>query len=215
MNKIIVEQEELQLQEEEVIIDIFPDCLNLSVKGNVYCGIKTFTNKELNIHLEKESHLTLEFLIQVENSQNKITIQNEEDSGIDLHYACSYKGENILDIYNTLNTSNNNNQIFVRAVENGGTLIVQALGQIEEETKNNVYLEDIKAITNENNRIKIKPDLVVKSDSIHATHNATIAPVEKSELFYLESKGLTKEKAESLIKEGFLKGIIEKENLKN
>ena len=215
MNRIIVEQDELQLQDEEVIIDTFPDHLNLSIKGNVYCGIKAFTNKELNIHLKKDCHLLLEFLIQIENSKNKITIENEENSGIDLHYACCYKGENTLDIYNILNTSNNSNQIFIRAVENSGTLIVQALGRIEEETKNNVYLEDIKAITNENHRIKIKPDLIVKSDAIHAIHNATIAPVEKSELFYLESKGLKEEKGESLIKEGFLKGIIEKEELKN
>lgn len=215
MNRIIVEQEELQLQEEEVIIDTFPNRLNLSIKGNVYCGIKSFTNKELNIHLEKDSHLTLEFFFKMENSKNKITIMNEENSGLDLHYACLYKGENELTIQSIVNHSNSNTKILVRAVEDKGTLLVKALGIIEEKTKNSIYLEDIKAITKENNRIKIKPDLIVKSDFVHAIHNATIAPVEKNELFYLESKGITKEKAKIIIKEGFLKEIIEKEEVKS
>lgn len=215
LNRIIVEQEELILQEEEVMIDAFPTQLNLLIKGNVYCGIKNFTNKELNIHLKKDCHLTLEFLLEVEDSKNKITIENEEGSSVDLHYACLYKGKNELTITSVLNTNNNNNQIFVRAVEEDGTLLVNALGSIEEETENNVYLEEIRALTKNNNSIKIRPDLIVKTDFVNAIHNATIGPVSESELFYLESKGLSKEKAKDLIKEGFLKGIIEKEDLKD
>lgn len=215
MNKIVVEQNELYLQEEDVVVSQIPNKLDLFIKGNVYCGILEFTNKELNIHLEENSHLTIEFLIEVENSKNKIAIANEENSKLDLHYACTYKGENELIVNSVLTTSNNDNKILIRAVEEEGTLLVKAVGCIEESTKNNIYLEDIKTITNNNNSIKIMPDLLVKTDFVTATHNATISPIDEQELFYLESKGLDKENATSLIKEGFLKGIVEKEEIKN
>lgn len=215
VNKIIVEQNELYLQGEDVVVSKIPNKLDLFIKGNVYCGIKEFTNKELSIHLEENSHFTIEFLIEVENSKNKITIYNEENSKLDLHYACTYQGENELIIDSVLETSNNDNKILVRAVEGVGTLLVKAVGSIEENTENNTYLEDIKAITNHNNSIKIMPDLLVKTDSVMAVHNATISPIDEVELFYLESKGLNKARATSLIKEGFLKGIVKKEEIKN
>lgn len=214
LNKIIVEQDVLVLQEEDVVLDIHPNKLDLTVKGRVYCGIQNFTNKELNIQLEENSHLTIEFLISIENSKNKIAIYNGENAKLDFHYACTYKGANELTVDSILATSNNENRILIRAVEEEGTLIVKAVGSIENDAKENTYLEDIKALTNQNNSIKIMPDLLVKTDSVVATHNAVISPVDTEELFYLESKGLDKTCATSLIKEGFLKGIVEKEELK-
>ena len=215
MNKIVVEQNEIHLQDEELMLSTFPNKLTLKISGNVYCGIEEFNNKELYISLQENSHLQMEFLVKVVNTKNKITIYNEENSKLDLHYACTYKNENELIINSNVSTSNNNNTILVRAVEEDGTLNIVATGIIEENTKNNTYLEDIKAITNKKNSIKIRPDLIVKTNSVLASHNATISPVEDSELFYLESKGLEKMQATSLIKEGFLKGIIEKEEIKN
>ncbi len=214
LNKIIVEQDVLVLQEEDAVLDIRPNKLDLTVKGRVYCGIQDFTNKELHIQLEENSHLIIEFLISIENSKNKITISNGENAKLDLHYACTYKGENELIVDSILATSHNENRILIRAVEEEGTLIVKATGSIEHDTKDNVYLEDIKALTNYNYSIKVMPDLIVKTDSVMATHNATISPVDTEELFYLESKGLDKTHATSLIKEGFLKGIVENEELK-
>lgn len=214
VNKLLVEQNVLYLQEEDVVLETFPNKLDLTIKGNVYCRIKEFENKDLVLHLEENSHLILEFYGVVQNSQNKITIYNKEKSKLNLHYACKYKGENELIIDNILTTSNNENQILIRAIEDEGTLLVKAVGNIEKNTQNNMYLEDIKAITNYNNSIKIMPNLLVKTDSVQAVHNATIGPIDENELFYLESKGLDKEYATSLIKEGFLKGIIEKEELK-
>lgn len=214
MNKIIVEQNKFYLSDEKVILSSFPSSFSLFVKGNVYCGIKDFCNKDVKIYLEENSHLTLEILIYVTNTKNAIKIYNSESSKLDFYYACVFCGENELMIENEMTTSNNKNQIVVRAVENDGTLIVKAVGSIEENTKNNEYVEDIKAITKNNHCIKIMPDLLVKTDSVLAVHNATIAPVDEEELFYLKGKGLEESNATSLIKEGFLKGIIENEELK-
>lgn len=210
MNKIKVRQKEIILQDEEIILEEFLQELDLKIKGHVYCGINNFNNQELNIYLEQNSNLTIEFFLNTANTTNKINIYNEDSSTINLHYSCTYKGNNELIITSLINTSNNNNNILIRTVENEGNLVVKAMGKIEENTFNNNYLEDIKAITNTNNRITIWPDLLVKSDSVKAVHNATISPISKEELFYLESKGIDYDSATSLIKNGFLKGILEK-----
>lgn len=210
MNKIKVRQKEIILQDEEIILEEFLQKLDLKIKGHVYCGINNFNNQELNIYLEQNSNLTIEFFLNTTNTTNKINIYNEDSSTINLHYSCTYKGDNELIIDSLIKSSNNNNNILIRTVENEGNLVVKAMGKIEENTFNNNYLEDIKAITNTNNRITIWPDLLVKSDSVKAIHNATISPISKEELFYLESKGINYDSAISLIKNGFLKGILEK-----
>ena len=214
MHKIKVEQKSLNVKEEELYITDFLEDLELKVRGTVYCAIQNFHNQTIKILLEENSHLTIEFLLDLENTKNKITIENQENSKLDMHYACTYKGTNELVIENVITTSHNENTIQVRAVENDGALTILATGEIQGNTKENTYLEDIKAITTHENSIKIMPDLKVATNSVLANHNATIGPIEENLLFYLESKGLAKESATSLIKEGFLKSNLQEKILK-
>jgi Fe-S cluster assembly protein SufD len=58
------------------------------------------------------------------------------------------------------------------------------------------------------------PNLLVRTNSVIANHNATISMVNESYLFYLMSKGLNKTSAIRLIKNGFLKGILKINELK-
>ncbi len=215
MHKIKVEQNSLHLKEEEVVITEFLDSLKLIVSGTVYCAIPTFQSQTLEIVLEENSHLTLEFFLELQNTKNKICILNGENSQLDLHYSCKYSGENEFRIENRIKTNHNRNVILIRGVDNEGTLFVHAVGDILEDTKDNAYLEDIKVITSHQNSIKIKPDLKVSSNAVLASHNATIGPIEENELFYLESKGLDEATSSSLIKDGFLKGIINEEVFKD
>ena len=212
MHKIKVEQKSLDLKEEEVIITSFLNDLKLNVEGQVYCAIQKFQNQTLEINLAKNSHLTIEFLLDVENSKNEITIFNQENSQLDFHYACQFKNTNELIIHNQIQTDHNRNALLVRAVENGGNLSILATGEIKKDTKDNAYLEEIKAITTYDDQIKIKPNLLVDANAVLASHNATIGPISDESLFYLESKGLDRLTASRLIKEGFLKGIVNEEN---
>ncbi len=215
MHKIKVEQNSVHLKSEEVFLTSFLDSLKLYVIGEVYCAINNFQNQSLEVYLEENSHLTLEFFLEVENSKNKIKINTEANSQLDLHYACLYSKENELIVENNVSKDNNRNILLFRLVEKNGSLTVKAVGKIEKNTKNNAYLEDIKAITTNENHLKIMPDLKVSSNLVLASHNATIGPVDREALFYLESKGLDKKAASTLIKEGFLKGVINEEVFKN
>lgn len=48
------------------------------------------------------------------------------------------------------------------------------------------------------------PNLEIRTDAVKCSHAATVSPIPESQIFYLQSRGLTREKAEELIVAGFL-----------
>jgi Fe-S cluster assembly protein SufD len=54
------------------------------------------------------------------------------------------------------------------------------------------------------------PGLEILADDVRCTHAAAIAQVDKEQLFYLTSRGLSDEDAKSLVIEGFLESLVER-----
>ena len=216
MHKIEVNKPELKLENTELLITNFKEnhC-TFHIYGKVSCGINSIPqNASFTFYLHDQAHLLVEFLVELNNTTNTIQIYNDHASCLDLHYACKFSGDNELTINNSMDHNEANTKILIRAVEQNGTMSIKAEGVIAENTENNTYLEDIKAITKENNHISIKPNLFVKTNSVIANHNATISPVNKEELFYLNSKGIKKDRAIKMIHSGFLKSILKINELK-
>ena len=209
MNKMLVEQDELNLQDKELLLDFLKKDITLNLSGQNYLKIENLANQtNLTLNLSTKSSITIDLALSLANHEIKILINSGEESCLNFNFSATFIGTNNLTISNEVNVNNSKTNIRIRGVDNGGSLNILAMGKIFKETKNNKYLEDIKIITHDNNCVKIMPDLIVDSNSVEANHNATIAPVDKDSLFYLMSKGLTKEKSTYLIKQGFLKSIL-------
>src|ERR1700753_4268458 len=54
------------------------------------------------------------------------------------------------------------------------------------------------------------PGLETLADDVRCTHAAAIAQVDKDQLFYLTSRGLSEADAKSLVIEGFLEALVER-----
>jgi Fe-S cluster assembly protein SufD len=54
------------------------------------------------------------------------------------------------------------------------------------------------------------PGLEIEADDVRCTHAAAIAQVDRDQLFYLTSRGLTPAEAKQLIVEGFLESLVER-----
>jgi Fe-S cluster assembly protein SufD len=54
------------------------------------------------------------------------------------------------------------------------------------------------------------PGLEILADDVACTHAAAIAQVDKDQLFYLNSRGLSDEESRSLVVEGFLQALVER-----
>ena len=76
-------------------------------------------------------------------------------------------------------------------------------------------LHSIKALQNNRNiqltntaEINTKPELEIYSDDVVCSHGATIGQLDQQALFYLQSRGINKDQATSLLIEGFVKELI-------
>ncbi len=74
----------------------------------------------------------------------------------------------------------------------------------------NSYLDDDVLILGDKARNESQPTLEIEADDVRATHGATTGQISKDHLFYLQSRGLTKEQAENIILEGFFDPVISK-----
>ena len=101
--------------------------------------------------------------------------------------------------------------------------LVSMLGVATDESKleflgaTKIYKGAIKSLARQESRIadlssKVKsicsPALLIDENDILASHGAALGQIEENQLFYLMSRGLTKQEAETIITLGYLKPII-------
>lgn len=72
------------------------------------------------------------------------------------------------------------------------------------------YQRNENLVMNENVRVDTKPELEILANSVRCTHGATVGKINKDQLFYLQSRGLSTKQAQKLIIEGFFESVIEK-----
>ena len=216
MNKIIVEEEKVVLENTCVFMESKIKNVVLQISGEVCIAIsKIETFSRLEIYLEKDSRCLFECFGTVSNHTQEIIIHSKENAVMDLHYACLYQGNSFLTITSSVEEKNVHNYIKVRAVEKMGTMEIKATGAILEPASHCFYGEDIRVLAKEASHVKVMPDLLVSNQDVMATHNATISALAKEELEYLMGKGILLDTAKKLLTRGFLESILEIVELKN
>lgn len=70
------------------------------------------------------------------------------------------------------------------------------------------YLDDKVLVVGEASRNASQPILEIEADDVKASHGATTGNVDKSQLYYLQTRGLSREEAESLIIKGFFTSAL-------
>lgn len=95
---------------------------------------------------------------------------------------------------------------FLRAIADGeasatlnGTIIVRPGAQ-----QTNSFLTENVLLFSPKARAEAIPNLEIEANDVKCSHAATVGSVNQEQLFYLMSRGISKEKAKDLIAEGFL-----------
>ena len=57
-------------------------------------------------------------------------------------------------------------------------------------------------------QIDTKPELEIIADDVRCTHGATVSQLQEEELFYLRSRGITNQQANTLLLKGYCQEII-------
>jgi len=75
--------------------------------------------------------------------------------------------------------------------------------------KTNGYQLSKALVLSENSAFNSKPELEIYADDVKCSHGSTIGNIDQNSIFYLMSRGLTKEQAKKMLVEGFLNETIE------
>lgn len=86
-----------------------------------------------------------------------------------------------------------------------GKIFVQQKAQ-----KTNAYQSNKNILLSPTAVINTKPQLEIFADDVKCSHGSTVGTVDEDALFYLQARGIPKEKAQSLLLHGFALDILEK-----
>lgn len=209
MNKLVVDKENnIDIKDNAIDLTINVKELTINVKGKVLINEiakKEQENLKLTLNIEPNSSLIYNRFMIHNTIDNIITLNQDHNSNATFNYAMLARGKCNLVFDSNLNGDNNETEIKLKAVtEEKGSCKIISTADTKPKIINNNLIESIKILTLNNEENICIPNLLVSSNEIEVNHACTISSIDKDYLFYLNSKGISNEKASTLIKNGYL-----------
>lgn len=76
--------------------------------------------------------------------------------------------------------------------------------------KSDAYQKNQNLLLSDNASVDSKPYLEILANNVRCTHGVTIGNLDKDQLYYLSSRGITKESATQLLINGFCQGVLKR-----
>ena len=113
-------------------------------------------------------------------------------------------------VYNNHIESSCSSNVGMRSIlEKGVECSFQALIDIENKVKNSKAEQDCRAILlDEKASMNAKPEMKIFNNDVVCKHGTTIGSLNKDQIFYLNSRGLSKSKAEKILLQGIIREYI-------
>jgi len=214
-NNITIHNNEITIKKSGEYTIEYQDCTNVCLKINLNSNImiKLFEyscdqNIEITntYNLNEYSNLLLfKFYNNINVKENLIFNLNKQYSKIDYHFSniCTNK-EN----YNiTINHNNSNTESMITnksiTLHNSDlSFVINSI--LQKGNKNCILDQQTRIITLEDSNAKIEPNMYIEEDDVIAKHGSVIGNFQEEELFYLMTRGITKQEATKLL----IKGLI-------
>ena len=81
--------------------------------------------------------------------------------------------------------------------------------ELKRKRKTRAFQKDLNFLLSKSAEVDTKPSLEIYADDVVCSHGATAGNIDKNMLFYLESRGINKDQATSMLIRGFAQEIIE------
>jgi Fe-S cluster assembly protein SufD len=100
---------------------------------------------------------------------------------------------------------------FKGALRDQATTVWRGMIRVEHEAqKTNAYQENRNLLLSEQAHADSIPGLEILANDVRCTHGATLGQVDRDQLFYLMSRGLSRSEAERLIVRGFFQDVLDR-----
>ncbi|MEL7123375.1 MAG: Fe-S cluster assembly protein SufD, partial [Bacteroidota bacterium] len=81
--------------------------------------------------------------------------------------------------------------------------------------KTNAFQQNSSLVLSDSAKMDTKPQLEIFADDVKCSHGATIGQLEEDSIYYLQTRGLSEERAKSLLQVAFLSEVLEAVKLKD
>jgi Fe-S cluster assembly protein SufD len=99
--------------------------------------------------------------------------------------------------------------LFKGVVANHSQSVYSGLIRVEKGAKGtNAFQTNRNLVLSEGARAYSVPNLEIEDNDVHCSHASAVGPVDESQLFYLESRGVPTQTAERLVARGFLDDVL-------
>lgn len=209
MNKIICNTEEmLKGHYETLILKESNSKIHITEDTTVDNLVFEVDNFDVHFIFEDNVKFSLKSILDVKNISGKIHLEVNHKNEIYFGLGIKSFSQNKLDVLTDMIGNDSNCEVKIRIVgETNSKMVMKTSGNLPKDTQNNIFGEDVKYLFEEDSYIEVLPELYVFSNDVLANHNMSVGKISEEELFYLESKGLNKKRAQDIYREGFINSI--------
>ena len=207
MNKIFIEDisaNDLRLKDDTMlIIKDYKDFINIEIENSLKLFVFIlFSDVKIKY---KTSHDTVFNVFTVDSSLS-LDIDLYKDN---LYFKYNYSTININDNSYEININHFNSNITSKIINHGINALNNKLSfiintMVPKDIFNIKTSQDSKVILLGDNNVTIKPNLLIDNDDIEANHAAYIGKFKEDEIFYLMSRGLSRNDSINLLIKSFL-----------
>ena len=182
-------------------------------KGDIFEQV--FVDESVNLHLIQEAGSRVKIhLINFSSATNSITIEQAGEGCETEIYALAYlhEQEQVTTETHVKHAvgGGKSNQLIKFVLDDdargrfiGDLKIVQDAQQTEaHQTNRNLLLSD-------EAEMRTQPQLEIYADDVQATHGASTGQLDESALFYMQQRGISKQKARQLLVNAFMKEVLD------
>ncbi len=185
--------------------------LEIETKENTVSSIiilSHLTNNYFNYKIKAYSKLNIVHLA-VDNTDIINVDLKGKEANVNYHYShLNFKKNQVTFNVNHLEDDTESYLVNHGVTLTNDKLIFEVNVYVADNSKNCICNQDNKIIMLKSNTSSILPNLLINNQEVEANHSAYLGSFNKNILFYLESRGISKNKCYELLLKGFLLGEV-------
>ena len=179
-------------------------------KGDIF--ERVFINEEVHLQIDQEagSHVK----IHVINAPFSITVnQLEEGCQTEIYALENLHGEENVTaethVTHAVGGGTSNQLIKFVLADNARGRFIGDLKIAPDAQQTEAHQTNRNLLLSETAQMRTQPQLEIYADDVKATHGASTGQLDESALFYMQQRGISKQKARQLLVNAFMKDVIE------
>lgn len=179
---------------------------NAEVSIYEYINISSLVVNKIKYVINKNSILNINRFVVNPNLDEEIIINlNKEGSLINYHYSSICKNKENHHIIINHNSSKTVSNIINKSLGKGSSMVKFVIDSYQDKSSFDCVMnQETKIITDNSASCTIEPNMYIDNNEVEAKHSSYMGKFSEEDLFYLMTKGLTKEESTLLLAKGYI-----------